>query len=66
MMPKSPGKRQIRSAREAAGLSRSAAAELIYKSARAWEKWEQGDRELDPALWELWQLKVLRMGDRNA
>jgi DNA-binding transcriptional regulator YiaG len=62
-MPKPPPARQIRSAREAAGLSRSAAAALIYKSMRAWEKWEQGDRAMDPALWELWRIKVHSSGE---
>lgn len=62
---KSPRPREIRAAREAAGLSRQDAAALIYKSVRAWEKWEQGERAMDPALWELWQIKRESDGSRR-
>lgn len=55
---RTPKPDEIRAAREAAGLSRDAAAKLIYKSVRSWEKWENGERPMDPAWWELWQLKV--------
>lgn len=49
---------EIRAAREAANLSRPDAAALIYRSGRGWEKFENGQRTMDPALWELWTLKV--------
>jgi DNA (cytosine-5)-methyltransferase 1 len=55
---KSPTSQQIRKARERAGLSRKDAADLIYKSVRTWEKWENGERTMDPAFWELWQRKL--------
>ncbi len=55
---KSPTPEQIRKAREKAGLSRQEAAALIHKSVRTWEKWENGERTMDPAFFELWQLKV--------
>ncbi|WP_126223439.1 helix-turn-helix domain-containing protein [Burkholderia ambifaria] len=54
----SPAPAAIKAAREAAGLTQSAAAELLYKTARAWQWWEAGDRGMDPALWELFLLKT--------
>lgn len=54
---KSPTPNQVRKAREKAGLSRAAAA-LVYRSVRVWEKYETGERNMDPAVWELWQIKV--------
>ncbi len=55
---KSPTAKQIASAREKAGLSRIQAAELIYKSVRTWEKWEMGERPMDAAFFELFQIKA--------
>jgi DNA (cytosine-5)-methyltransferase 1 len=55
---KSPTPKQIRAARERAKLSRQEAADLIYKSVRTWEKWENGERTMDPAFWELWKQKA--------
>jgi DNA-binding transcriptional regulator YiaG len=54
----SPTKETIRAAREAAGLTRVEAAALIYKSVRTWEKWETGERPMDPAYFELFQIKA--------
>ena len=48
----------IRAAREAAGLSQTAAAKLIGRSLRAWQAVEAGDRALDPAAWELFLLRT--------
>lgn len=48
---------QIRRFREERNLSRAAAAALIYKSERTWEKWEQGLSPMDPAYWELFVTK---------
>lgn len=53
-----PTPKQIRSARDKAGLSRHEAATLIYKSQRSWEKWENGERPMDPAFFELFRRKV--------
>lgn len=49
---------EIREAREAAGLSQTAAAETIYCSLRGWQEWEAGNRKMHPAFWELWRLKL--------
>jgi DNA-binding transcriptional regulator YiaG len=51
---------QIRAARQAAGLSQTAAAAVIYKTLRGWQEWEAGNRQMDPAFWELFQLKTKR------
>lgn len=56
----SPAPADIKAAREAAGLTQSAAAALLYKTERAWQWWEAGDRRMDPALWELFLLKARR------
>lgn len=58
MAVKQPTASQVRKAREAAGLSRDAAAALVYRSKRVWEKYETGERNMDAAVWELWQIKV--------
>lgn len=49
---------EIRAAREAAGLTQTAAAALIYCQLRAWQQWEAGDRQMHPAFWELWRAKA--------
>lgn len=53
-----PTPQQIREARTESGLTQKAAAELIYKTAKAWRNWEAGIRGMDYALWELFLLKV--------
>ena len=55
-IPSSPTPAAIRKARERAKLSRADAAKLIYKSVRSWEKWEMGERPMDPAFWHLFRL----------
>lgn len=56
--PAVPAGPQLRAAREAAGLSQAQAAALLYRSARNWQQWELGERQMDPALWELFVLKT--------
>ena len=55
---RNPDPAEIRAAREAAELSQTAAAELIYSTLRTWQQWEAGDRRMHPALWELWNIKI--------
>lgn len=59
----SPNAQEIKAARERAGLTQTEAAALIYKSLRAWQQWEKEDghgaRAMDPAFWELFQIKLL-------
>lgn len=53
-----PEPAEIRAAREAAGLSQRAAAELVHSKLRTWQQWEAGDRKMHPGLWELFRLKI--------
>jgi len=59
--PKGPTSNQsaaeIRAAREAAGLSQSAAASLIHSTLRTWQDWEAGKARMHPGLWELFRIK---------
>jgi putative transcriptional regulator len=54
----SPAPEEIRAARAAAGLSQTAAAELVHSKLRTWQQWEAGDRKMHPGLWELFRLKI--------
>ena len=54
----SPDKEVIRAARQAAGLTQTQAAELVFSKLRAWQQWEAGDRAMHPALWELFCIKT--------
>ena len=56
-----PTTSQIKQARKDAGLTQTAAAKLIYKSCRAWQQYEKGDRTMDAALFELFLLKLERL-----
>jgi len=62
---KNPAPEEIRLVREAAGLSQSAAAALVYSSCRAWQQWEasvddaRNHRKMHPAVWELFRLKIM-------
>lgn len=53
-----PTPEQIRAAREAAGLTQTAAAAIIYSTLRAWQDWEAGARRMHPQMWEAWRFKV--------
>lgn len=53
-----PTAQALRDARQAAGLSQTQAAALLYRSLRNWQQWELGERRIDPALWELFLLKT--------
>ena len=57
MTPPTPD--QVRQGREAAGLTQTEAAALIYKTRGAWANYERG-REMDPALWELFIIKTTK------
>jgi len=58
--PAAPTPAAIRAARDAAGLSQTAAAALIYATLRTWQNWEAGQTSMQPALWELWRIKAAR------
>lgn len=52
-----PAPDEIRAAREAAGLTQSAAAALVHANLRSWQKWEAGERAMHTAFWELFLIK---------
>jgi putative transcriptional regulator len=54
----SPTPVAVRTAREAAGLSQTAAGALLHTTCRTWQQWEAGDRRMHPAFWELFTLKI--------
>lgn len=58
--PANPPPAEIRAARVRAGISQAAAAQLIYKTTRAWEMWEAGMRRMDPAFWDLFLIRIER------
>ena len=53
-----PAPAEVRAAREAAGLSQTAAAALIHCTLRGWQEWEAGNRRMHPGLWELFRIKT--------
>lgn len=60
-----PAPEVIRSTREAAGLTQTAAAALIHSTLRAWQEWEAGNRRMHPGLWELFQIKTGSLAARG-
>lgn len=53
-----PTPEQIKLTRKEAGLSQTAAAQLVHTALRTWQQWEAGDRAMHAGLWELFCLKV--------
>lgn len=58
---RNPTSEEIRGAREAAGLSQTAAGALVHTTCRTWQQWEAGDRRMHPAFWELFNIKRLSL-----
>ena len=53
-----PTPQQIKQARTDAGLTQTQAAKMLYSSCRAWQKWESGEARMNPAMFELFIIKV--------
>lgn len=53
-----PKPEAIRAAREAAGLTQTEAADLVYSTLRTWQDWEAGIARMHPGLWELFTIKA--------
>lgn len=53
-----PTKEEVKQARAAAGLTQAEAAAVVHKKKMAWYHWEKGDSSMDPAFWELFNIKV--------
>lgn len=53
-----PAPDAIVAARQASGLTQTAAAALVYANLGSWQKWESGARRMHPAFWDLFQRKL--------
>lgn len=60
-VPVSPSAAQVKEARLKAGLSTEKAGALLYRTARNWQQWEAGERQMDAALWELFRIKTMML-----
>jgi len=50
----------VKAAREAAGLTQDAAAQVLHTTITVWQQWEYGLRRMHPAFFELFQIKTAR------
>lgn len=53
-----PTPTDVRAARAAAGLTQTAAADVVGAKLRTWQDWESGARNMPPAKWRLFGLLV--------
>ena len=60
-----PTPEDIRAARAAAGLTQTAAGQLLHVALRTWQQWEAGDRPMHPGLWELFCIKTTSSKETN-
>lgn len=58
MIKKPPTPTQIANLRARSGLTQTEIAALLHTIDRTWRKWELGERAMNPALWELLNLKL--------
>jgi len=56
--PTYPSPSEIERARWATGLTQTQAADVVYVTRRAWQLWEAGDRRMNLAFFELFQIKT--------
>jgi DNA (cytosine-5)-methyltransferase 1 len=52
-----PPAAEIIAARKASGLTKTECAALLHTDYRAWQRWENGERAMHPAFWELFCIK---------
>ena len=55
---KSPAAETVKAARQAAGLTQTAAGALVHTTCRVWQRYEADERRMHPAMWELFSLKA--------
>ena len=55
---RSPTPAEVKEARHKPGLTQPQAAALIYFTLSGWQRFEQGERNMHPALWELFLEKT--------
>ncbi len=60
-----PTPAEISAAREFIGLTQQEAAALLHISLRAWQRYEYGERRMQPALWELFRMEAEMDTDRG-
>jgi DNA-binding transcriptional regulator YiaG len=65
---RNPKPKEIIALRLDAGLSQTAAAELVHTTCRTWQQWEAeedtvGNRRMHPAFWELFKIKVKELNE---
>lgn len=53
--PDVPKPQQIRKLRESAGLTQTAAANLLFVTLRTWQNWEAGKHEMNAVLWDVFK-----------
>jgi len=53
-----PTPKKIQAARLKAGLTQAQAGELVGVAVRQWQRYEDGESEIPPGLWELFTLKT--------
>lgn len=65
---RNPKPAEIRAAREAAGLTQTEAAELVYCHINTWQQWESDEpgtaRRMHPAFWDLFRRRVAELPER--
>lgn len=54
-----PEPAMIEAARKAQRMTRKQAADLVYGTESAWRAWEEGNRPMHAAIWELFKVKTL-------
>jgi DNA-binding transcriptional regulator YiaG len=60
-----PSPLEISAARAAAGLTQTEAAGVVYVELRTWQRWESGDRDMHPAMFELFMITTAQMSPRH-
>ncbi len=53
-----PTAEQVKAARTKYGFTQTQAGALVYYTLSGWQRIEQGERELHPAIWEYWQIRA--------
>ncbi len=53
-----PTAEMVRTTRICAGLTQEEAGNLVHVSRKGWQKWELGERNMSPGLWDLFLAKV--------
>ncbi len=50
---------EVKALRLSLSLTQTQAASIVNASLRAWQHWETGDRKMSPAIYELFNLKIV-------